>query len=112
MRRRSPLLCSLTSADADTARRAHCPLRRPLRIDCENFEVVFGQFDVTVPLSPAKTRGDELVLRIRHLEDFHPDKLLQQVGSLSRLFDLRARLLNPACADAAVEEPRELLGIA
>ena len=101
---------------ADFSGRRHRPassssLRRPLRIDCENFEVVFGQFDVTVPLSPAKTGGDELVLRIRHLEDFHPDKLLQQVGSLSRLFDLRARLLNPASADAAVEESRELLGM-
>jgi type VI secretion system protein ImpC len=62
-------------------------------------------------LPSAKTGGDELVLRFGRLEDFHPDELLQQVGSLSRLLDLRTRLLNPATADAAVEESRELLGM-
>ena len=101
---------------ADFSGRRHRPpsslsLGRPLRIDCENFERVFAQFDVTLTLPSAKTGGDELVLRFRRLEDFHPDELLQQVGSLSRLLDLRTRLLNPATADAAVEESRELLGM-
>ena len=101
---------------ADFSGRRHRPvsslsLGRPLRIDCENFEKVFAQFDVTLPLPPAKTGGDELVLRFRRLEDFHPDELLQQVGSLSQLVNLRNRLLDPASANAAVEESRELLGI-
>jgi type VI secretion system protein ImpC len=101
---------------ADFSGRNHRPASslsqgRPLRIDCENFEMVFAQFDVTLPLPPAKTGGDELVLRFRRLEDFHPDELLPRVGSLSRLVDLRTRLLNPASAHAAVEESRELLGM-
>jgi type VI secretion system protein ImpC len=100
---------------ADFSGRRHRPasslsLARPLRIDCENFEMVFAQFAVTVPLPSAKT-GDESVLRFRRLEDFHPDELLKQVGSLSRLVDLRNRLLNPASANAAVEESQELLGV-
>jgi type VI secretion system protein ImpC len=86
-------------------------LERPLRIDCENFETVFAHFDVTLPLPPAIAGDDQLVLRFRRLEDFHPDELLRQVGTLSRLVDLRTRLLNPASADAAVEESRELLGM-
>src|SRR5271165_1567114 len=86
---------------ADFSGRRHRPasslsLGRPLRIDYENFEMVFAQFDVTLPLPPAKPGGDELVLSFRRLEDFSPDELLQQVGSLSQLVDLRTRLLNPA----------------
>src|SRR5260370_22205862 len=101
---------------ADFSGRRHRPasswsLGRPLQIDCENFEIVFAQFDVTLPLPSAKTGGDDLVLRFRCLEDFHPDELLQQVGSLSRLVDLRTRLLNPPSADAAAAELRELLGM-
>ena len=101
---------------ADFSGRRHRPasslsLGRPLRIDCENFEMVFAQFDLTLPLPPAKTGGDELVLRFRRLEDFHPDELLQRVGSLSQLVNLRTRLLDPASANAAVEETRELLGM-
>src|SRR5271157_3494317 len=85
------------------------PLGRPLRIDLENFEMVFAQFNVTLPLPPAKPGDDELVLRFRRLEDFHPDELLRQVGSLSQLVALRTRLLNPASADVAIEESRGLL---
>ena len=101
---------------ADFSGRRHRPLSslslsRPLRIDCENFELVFAQFNVTLTLPPAKPGDDELVLRFRRLEDFHPDELLRQVGSLSQLVDLRTRLLNPASADAAIEESRELLGM-
>ena len=84
---------------------------RPLRIDCENFETVFAQFDVTLPLPPIETADDEPVLRFRRLEDFHPDELLHQIEYLARLVDLRTRLLNPASADAAVVESRELLKI-
>jgi len=87
------------------------PLGRPLRIECENFEMVFAQFNVALPLPPAETGRDEPVLSFRRLEDFHPDELLQKVGSLSRIVDLRTKLLNPASADAAIAESREFLGL-
>src|SRR5271157_3200073 len=101
---------------ADFSGRRHRPanslsLGRPLRIDCDNFEMVFAQFDVTLRLPPTKAGGDELMLRFRRLEDFHPDELLQRVGSLSQLVNLRTRLLDPTSANAAVEETRELLGM-
>jgi type VI secretion system protein ImpC len=101
---------------ADFSGRRHPPAGslppgRPLRIDCENFESVFAQFGVTLPLPPTETAGGEPVLRLRRLEDFHPDELLHQIEYLARLADLRTRLLNPASADAAVAESRELLKI-
>jgi type VI secretion system protein ImpC len=99
---------------ADFSGRRHSPESslspsRPLRIDCENFGTVFAQFDVTLLSPPIETAGDEPVLRFRQLEDFHPDKLLHQNEYLARLVELRRRLLNPASADAAVAESRELL---
>jgi type VI secretion system protein ImpC len=101
---------------ADFSGRRHRPagslsLGRPPRIDRDNFEMVFAQFDVTLHLPPTKAGGDELMLRLRRLEDFHPDELLQRVGSLSQLVNLRTRLLDPTSANAAVEETRELLGM-
>ena len=85
------------------------PQARPVRIDCENFERVFAKFDVMLNFPAAKTGGDEMTLKFCCLEDLHPDELIGRVDSLSRLANLRARLLNPATADAAVAESQELL---
>jgi len=85
------------------------PSARPVRIDCENFESVFAKFDVAVNFSAVTAGSDELTLKFCRLEDFHPDELIHRVESLSRLANLRARLLNPATADAAVAESREVL---
>ena len=82
---------------------------RPVRIDCDNFEGVFAKFDVMLNFPAAKTSGDELTLKFCRLEDFHPDELIRRVESLSRLANLRARLVNPATADAALAESQEFL---
>ena len=100
----------------DFSGRAHHPANssspsRPARIDCDNFEKVFEQFDVTLALPPAKANDRELVLRFRRLEDFHPDQILRQAGFLSRLVDLRTRLLDPATVEAAIGEAQEFLEI-
>ncbi len=84
---------------------------RPARIDCDNFEEVFEKFEVTLALPPPGTGDEELVLRFRRLEDFHPDHILHQAGFLSRLADLRLRLLDPVTAAAAIAEAQGLLGI-
>jgi type VI secretion system protein ImpC len=82
---------------------------RPVRIDCENFERTFAKFDVMLNFPAAKTSGGELALKFCRLEDFHPDELIRRVDPLSRLANLRTRLLNPATADAAVAESQEFL---
>jgi type VI secretion system protein ImpC len=85
------------------------PPALPVRIDCENFERVFAKFDVVLNFSAAKAGSDALALKFCRLEDFHPDELIRRVESLSRLANLRTRLQNPATADAAVAESREVL---
>jgi type VI secretion system protein ImpC len=85
------------------------PPALPVRIDCENFERVFAKFDVALNFSAAKAGSDALALKFCRLEDFHPDELIHRVESLSRLANLRTRLQNPATADAAVAESREVL---
>ena len=84
---------------------------RPERIDCDTFEKVFEHFDVKLALPPAKPSDKELVLRFRRLEDFHPDQILRQAEFLSRLVDLRTRLLDPATVEAAIGEAQGFLEI-
>jgi type VI secretion system protein ImpC len=78
-------------------------------IDCENFESVLGKLDVALRLQSAEPGSEKPTVWFRRLEDFHPDELIQQIEPLSRLFELRARLLDPARAEAAVAESRAIL---
>ena len=79
------------------------------QIDCDNFEKVFAKFGVSLRLVPPGTATEESTLQFRRLEDFHPDELLHRIQPLSRLFDLRGRLLDPARAEAAVAEAEAIL---
>jgi type VI secretion system protein ImpC len=81
----------------------------PVWINCDNFESVFDRFDVTLRSKPAESGDKNSTLQFRRLEDFHPDELIRRVEPLSRLFDLRARLLDPACAESAVAEAHVIL---
>ena len=79
------------------------------QIDCDNFENVFAKFDVSLRLAPPGTATEEQTVQFRRLEDFHPDELLHRIQPLSRLFDLRGRLLDPVRAEAAVVEAEAIL---
>jgi type VI secretion system protein ImpC len=81
----------------------------PAWINCDNFESVFGRFDVTLGSKPAESGEKNTTLQFRRLEDFHPDELIRRNEPLSSLFDLRARLIDPACAQAAVAEAQVIL---
>ena len=83
----------------------------PVWISCDNFESVFGRFDVTLSSKPAESGPKNSALQFRRLEDFHPDELIHRIEPLSRLFDLRARLLDPARAEAAVAEAHAILNV-
>ena len=81
----------------------------PVRINCDNFERVFGKFDVTLRFKAAESERKDPTLQFGRLDDFHPDRLIHQIAPLSRLFDLRTKLLDPVHAEAAVAEARTIL---
>jgi type VI secretion system protein ImpC len=83
--------------------------RVPTPIDCDNFESIFGRFQAILRIQSAESGREETTIRLRSLEDFHPDSLVHQIEPLSRLYELRARLLDPARAEAAVAESRIIL---
>ncbi len=80
----------------------------PVRINCDNFDVVFKRFDVLLRLKPDEISHESISLSFGQLEDFHPDQLIRRIAPLSHLLDLRARLLDPIQAEAAVEEARKI----
>lgn len=84
--------------------------RRPVAIDRDNFEEVMKKMRVELDLQT----GKDFILRFRFtdLEDFHPDRIFQQVPIFSQLRDTRKRLLNPATFDVAAEEVRAWAGVA
>src|SRR6266700_2808080 len=70
--------------------------RRVWRVDCDNFETVLGKLGAALRLPLAHEAGAMIDLRFASVDDFHPDKLLQQVASLAALLAQRKRLLDPA----------------
>ena len=84
---------------------AHAP--RPAYVDVDNFDTVCAGFHAALRVADG---GGEIELRFQHLDDFHPDRLLQKIPALAKLVELRARVADPATADAAAAELREFLG--
>lgn len=84
--------------------------RKPVAIDRDNFEEVMRKLKVELDL---KT-NDDFTLRFRFtdLDDFHPDRIFQQVPLFAKLRDVRARLKNPNTFDAAADEVRSWAGAA
>jgi type VI secretion system protein ImpC len=83
----------------------------PFRIDCDNFDEVFARIGVALNLPPTAERTWEAKLRLRRLEDFHPEQLLTQLPPLANLAELRDKLLRPASMEAAAKELQEMLKI-
>ena len=82
--------------------------RRPIAIDCDNFERVMAQASATVRIPAARGTDAPLEIRLASLDDFHPDRLLRNVPTLVKLTELRMRLKNPASAEAAATEAQGL----
>ena len=80
---------------------------RAARVDVDNFDTVCSGFHAALRVADG---AGEIELRFQHLDDFHPDRLLQKIPSLAHLTGLRARVANPATADAAAAELRDFLG--
>ncbi len=82
---------------------------RPLRVDCDNYEQVFAQLGAALRLPACNQPDEQIELRFKSLEDFHPDQLLRNVPSLAKLLSVRSALLNPATAGAAANELQGLM---
>ena len=80
---------------------------RAAYVDVDNFDAVCAGFHAALRIVDGT---GEIELRFQHLDDFHPDRLLQKVPSLAKLTELRARVANPATADAAAADLRDFLG--
>jgi type VI secretion system protein ImpC len=76
-------------------------------VDHENFDHVFSSVSPAVCLGAGE--DPSLTIQFRGLEDFHPDQLLSNFEPLSRLVELRKRLLDPSTARAVGLQVQQLL---
>lgn len=88
---------------------AKSPPRRFVSIDRDNFEEVLTQLGVELIL-PIGPSGAPLTLRFRTLEDFHPDRIFNEVVLFEKLRQTRRRLNNNATFEEAAEEIRNWQG--
>lgn len=79
--------------------------RKPTLVDRDNFDAVLAKVGVEVHLRLADD-APPVVLRFQELDDFHPDRIVKQVGLFDALRDTRRRLNNPATYEAAAEQVR------
>lgn len=76
--------------------------RRAVLVDRDNFDEVLSRSgaEIRLPID----EGDHLRLRFSELEDFHPDRIFENLEVFGKLRDLRARLQDPATFQAAAKE--------
>ena len=80
--------------------------RRPVMIDRDNFDQVLAKMDVALHLALAGENAPRLALRFNQLDDFHPDRIFEQVEIFDSLKDTRERLGHYSTFDDAAEEVR------
>ena len=75
--------------------------RRPLLVDRDNFDEVLSRIGPEIQLAI----GDgSLHLRFSELENFHPDRIFQQLEAFGKLRDLRGRLSDRSTFGEAADE--------
>jgi type VI secretion system protein ImpC len=79
--------------------------RKPIPVDRDNFDEVLARLGVEVRLGLAQD-APPLTLRFRELDDFHPDRLVRQVGLFDSLRTTRERLQSPSSFKQAAAEVR------
>jgi type VI secretion system protein ImpB len=75
--------------------------RKPISIDKDNFNKVLSEQNLTLDfsvkdrLSPDAQEGDELPvhLSIKHIKDFQPEQVAQQIPELKSLLEIREALV-------------------
>lgn len=73
---------------------AKLPVSAPIEIDRDNFTDVLKKLNTSLRLDLQGNGKDLLFLNFRQLDDFHPDRLFEQVPLFSELREMRKRLVN------------------
>lgn len=76
---------------------------QPIRIDRDNFDTLPAHLGVTLRLPGIASEGD-VVLPIRELEDFAPDRIWEAVSVFDEFRKLRRKLQNPATQAEAIAQ--------
>jgi type VI secretion system protein ImpC len=99
----------LVLADLYGARPDRKPLadRVPIRIDRDDFDAVLERAGPVIDLRLDGSDHARVALRIRDIDDFHPDSLYRDLPVFAGLREMRRRLENPATFPQAA---RELMG--
>lgn len=85
--------------------------RRPILIDRDNFDSVFAKLSPCLDLVLGGAEGYLDTLKFSELDDFHPDRIFQQVQLFRKLRDTREKLTDPAtfkqtAAELGMQEAR------
>ena len=80
--------------------------RSPIRVDRDNIQNMPGTLGVTLHSPLLGDNAPPVTLKFIELDDFHPDRLVDQIEPLRKLSDLRRRLANPATFPEAADEIR------
>lgn len=76
--------------------------RRAVLVDRDNFDEVLSRSGAEIQLPMGE--GGSLRLRFSDLDDFHPDRVFQNLEVFGKLRDLRTRLQNPATFQETAKE--------
>ena len=80
--------------------------RRPIKIDCDNIQSVFGKLAPTLHLPVGQSASESITVRFEDVESFHPDELFVNLELFQALRKTRQRLQDPSTYDAAAAEVR------
>jgi len=80
--------------------------RRPVQVDRDNFDEVLARYGVTLRIPPVAGDTGRIEIPVKELDDFHPDRLFQQLKVFEVLRELRRRLSNTSTFAAAAAEVR------
>jgi type VI secretion system protein ImpC len=75
--------------------------RRPHLVDRDNFDDVLSRMGAEIQLAIGER---SLHLKFSELDDFHPDKIFQQLEAFGKLRELRSRLEDPSTFQQAADE--------
>jgi type VI secretion system protein ImpC len=83
--------------------------RRAVRVDRDNFDTVIEKLRPELIFPLAGGQSPALAIRFKHLDDFHPDRLFEQLDVFQALRGLREKLSDSATFAAAARalEPAE-----
>ena len=80
--------------------------RRPIKIDCDNFDQVMAELGPQLQLPIGDQEGSSISIKFKEIDDFHPDELFVKVDLFDALRRTRQRLMDPSTFDQAAAEVR------